>query len=376
MDNSGILDQVTQQFLTVFQDDASILQDVGMHLFFYLSVIQLSISSLWMVIAGESLQRMVSKLVQLSFILGFFYGLIQLGSNWIPDVINGFIQLGQQSGVQSLDPSSIISQGVSISSAIFQGFFNWGLLGHPFVSLVGAIVCLAILIIYALIAAELTIILVKSYVVVSIAGLFFAFGASDYTRSMTQRYISTVIGLGLQLMMLYLLLGVGEHVGENWAVMTQAAADQHELMPMLVILAAVIMYYLVVKHIPVFVANLSGASGLRNYSDTAISSTLGAAYFGAGLVGRAKDTAAGIAGVGMQMGTTAAHVAQTASQELKTHGFTPKGFSQAATVNFSNLSKSAVNTVKDMSRGDNQHLSFGQKFNRHLSDQDVSEANK
>lgn len=366
MDNSGILDQVTQQFLTVFQDDASILQNAGMHLFFYLSVIQLSLSSLWMVIAGESLQRMVSKLVQLSFILGFFYGLIQLGSDWIPDVINGFIQLGQQSGVQSLDPSSIISQGVSISSAIFQGFFNWGLLGHPFVSLVGAIVCLAILIIYALIAAELTIILVKSYVVVSIAGLFFAFGASDYTRNMTQRYIATVIGLGLQLMMLYLLLGVGEHIGENWAVMTQAAANQHELMPMLVILAAVIMYYLVVKHIPVFVANLSGASGLRNYSDTAISSTLGAAYFGAGLVGRAKDTAAGIAGVGMQMGTTAAHVAQTANQELKTHGFTPKGFSQAATVNFSNLSKSAVNTVKDISRGDNQHLSFGQKFNRHL----------
>src|SRR3990167_4138406 len=152
MDNSGILDQVTQQFLTVFQDDASLLQHAGMQLFFYLAVIQLSISSLWMVIAGESLQRMVSKLVQLAFILGFFYGLIQLGSTWVPDVINGFIQLGQQSGVQSLDPSSIINQGISISSAIFQGFFNWGLLGHPFVSLIGAIVCLAILVIYALIA--------------------------------------------------------------------------------------------------------------------------------------------------------------------------------------------------------------------------------
>ena len=201
---------------------------------------------------------------------------------------------------------------------------------------------------------------------VSIAGLFFAFGASEYTRQMSQKYIATVIGLGLQLMMLYLLLGVGEHVGSNWAVMTKAAADNHQLMPMLVILAAVIMYYLVVKHIPVFVANLSGASGLRNYSDTAISSTLGAAYFGAGLMGRAKNVATGVAGAGMQMGTTAAHVAQTASSEIKTHGFTPKGFSQAATVNFSNLGKSAVNTVKDISRGDNQNLSFGQKFNKHL----------
>ncbi|GEM_PF-5760971 len=366
MSDAGILDQVTQQFLSAFQSDGSVFQRAGEHLFYYLCVIELSISAIWMVLAGESLQRLVLRCVQLCFLFGFFYGLIQMGSEWVPDLLNGFIELGQQGGVRSLDPSSIVNQGVSIASAIFQGFFNWGLLTHPFVSLIGAIVCLAVLVIYALIAAELTIVLVKSYVVVSLAGLFFAFGASEYIRSMTQKYIATAIGLGMQLMMLYLLLGVGQHVGSDWASMTAEAASQHQLMPMLVILAAVIVYYMIIKHVPVFVASMSGASGLRDYASATISNTLGATYFGMNVLGNVKSGAGNIARASMQAGTTASHVARTASSEMKTHGVTSKGFAKAATTNFSYIASSAVNTVKDISRGDKQNLSFGQKFNRHL----------
>ncbi len=366
MNHAGILDQVTQQFMSALQQDANIFEAAGRHVFFYLCIIQLSVSAMWMVIAGESLQRLVSKFVQLCFMFGFFYGLIQLCSTWVPDIINGFIELGQQDGVQSLDPSSIISQGVSISGAIFKGFFNWGLLSHPFISFVGAIVCLAILVIYALIAAELTIILVKSYVVVSIGSLFFAFGASEYTRTMTMKYISTVIGLGLQLMMLYLLLGVGQHIGENWALMTKIAAKHHQLMPMLVILAAVIVYYMVIKHVPVFIASLSGASGLRDYAGSAVSSTLGAAYFGTRLLSTAKNVGAGVVGAGVQMGATANHMTRTTASEFKKHGVNATGFAKAAKSNFSNIASSAVNTVKDISKGSNKNLSVGQKFNHHL----------
>lgn len=361
-----ILDQVTQEFLNAFQSDGKLIQKAGEHLFYYLCVIQLSISALWMVIAGESLQRLASRFIQLSFSFGFFYGLIELGSQWIPDLLNGFIQLGQEGGVQSLDPSSIINQGLSISNAIFQGFFNWGLLGHPFVSLIGAVVCLAILVIYALIAAELTIILVKTYAVISLSGLFFAFGASDYTREMAQRYIASAIGLGLQLMMLYLLLGVGQHIGENWAQMTKVAADNHELMPMFVILAAVIVYYMVIKHIPVFIASLSGASGLRHYGEASVSSALGAAFFSSRLANTAKNMGFGAVRAGAQIGTTAAHLSKTAASQFKTHGFNAKGFSGAAKSTVGSFAKATANTVKDISRGEKKNLSFGQKLNRHL----------
>ena len=43
-------------------------------------------------------------------------------------------------------------------------------------------------------------------------------------------------------------------------------------MPMLVILSAVIVYYLIIKNIPPFVAGLSGVGGFRNYGDAAVAS--------------------------------------------------------------------------------------------------------
>ena len=136
MVEQALLDQVTQQFLTAFHHDATIIHRAAAHLFYYLVTIQLSVTSLTLVLSGESLLKSVVRWIQLATLFGIFYALIQLGSEWVPQVLNGFIQLGQQGGVTSLSPSSLVDQGIAIAAAIFHGFFGWGLLGHPFVSLV------------------------------------------------------------------------------------------------------------------------------------------------------------------------------------------------------------------------------------------------
>lgn len=365
--DTGILDQVTQQFMNALERDGNIIQQAGEHLFYYFCIIQLSITALWMVLTGESLQRLVSRMVQLAFSFGFFFGLIQLGGQWVPDLLNGFIEIGQQGGVQSLDPSSIINQGVSISGAIFHGFFNWGLLSHPFVSLIGAAVCIALLILYAFIAAELTVILIKAYAVISVGGLFFAFGASEYTRQMTQHYVSTAIGLGLQLMMLYLLLGVGQNIGSDWAQMTQQAANNHELMPMLVILAAVIVYYLIIKNVPTFIAGLSGVGGFKNYGDTAVGMAINAGFTGANALSNVKRAGTSSIQAGTQMGTGASQVFQSANNAIKQRGFNTQGIKHAGASVAKHVGSAAFNTVRDMATKTNSHLSTGQKFNQHLA---------
>jgi len=373
--DAGILDQVTQQFIAALRRDAVIIQSAAKSLFYYLVLIQLVLSALWMSFAGESLQRFVVKLVQLAFSFGFFYSLIQFGGEWIPNLINGFIELGQKTGVQSLDPSSIVSQGMSISSAIFKGFFNWGLLSHPFVSLVGAIVCIAVLILYGLMAAELTIVLVKSYIVIALGGLFFAFGGSDVTRSMAKNYFQSAIGLGLQLMTLYMLLGVGQHIGSTWAQMTAEAANHHALMPMLVILCAVIVYYMILKNIPPFIAGFSGVGGFRNYGDAAVGMAINTGMSGARLLSRTAGMTGGAAqGLG-QLGVAGKHVINSAAPFQAKHpiqgsGNQLSGFSrvragiQSAT---RNIAGAAGNTVKDMVMKKSPNMSFGQKFNRHIA---------
>jgi len=111
MATMGILDQVTQEFLTSLNRDGFLIQAAAKRLFYYLVMIQLALNALWMTVAGESLQGFISKLVQLAFSFGFFYALIQFGDQWIPQILNGFIHLGEVAGITSLDPSSIVDQG-------------------------------------------------------------------------------------------------------------------------------------------------------------------------------------------------------------------------------------------------------------------------
>lgn len=363
----GILDQVTQQFLEALSHDGRLIQKSAEMLFYYLVVIQLALSAIWMTLAGESVQKFLTRLVQMFFSFSFFYGLIQFGGQWIPQLLNGFIHIGQLAGVKSLDPSSIVDQGMSISGAIFKAFFNWGLLGHPWVSIVGAIVCISILVLYGLMAAELAIVLVKSYILIALGGLFFAFGASDYTEEMAKNYFRAAIGLGLQLMSLYLLLGVGQNIGTEWATMTAHAAEKHELMPMLVILAAVIVYYMILKNIPLFIAGLSSMGGFRNYGDAAVGMATNAGMSGANTLSNLK----GLSGKGIQGLTQAGigfgHALSSGSQGFRQRSNFIDGIAKGTRSVGSNVRYATANTVKNMAMRQNQNLSTGQKFNLHMA---------
>lgn len=345
----GILDQVTQEFLTAFRSDSHAITAAAKSLFFKLALIQLTVSALWMALTGESLQRLLIRFVQLSASFGVFYACIKTGGQWIPDIINGFIELGQTGGVSSVDPSSVVDQGLSLAGALLQAFFNWGLLAHPFVSLVGAIVCIAIVILYGLLAAELAIVLIKSYVLISFSSLFFAFGGSELTRSMSVQYFKTVLGIGLQLMTLYFLMGVGQHVGEQWVGMTQVASEHHELMPMLVILTGVILYYMIVKNVPTFIANLAGVGGLQHSGATSALVALQASRMGSVHLGASARFSGGV----MQ---GSGQVVQAASSAWKAG---PSGVGH--------LASAAFRSAQDAVMQRNTHQTFGQRLNKHLA---------
>lgn len=363
----GILDQVTQEFINALHQDGEKISHLARSLFYYLAVIQLALTSLMMVVRGESLQRFVATLLQLILSLGFFYGLIQLGGQWVPDMINGFIRIGETSGMHSIDPSSVLGQGLTISASIWHAFMNWGLLAHTGVAIAGVVVCIAIVIIYAFMAAELTVILVKAYALVSLSGLFFAFGGSDYTRRMVSSYIQSAIGIGLQLMTLYLLLSVGQQVGAQWAKLTAAAAAQHQLEPMFVVLGAVIVYYLVLKNVPSFVAGLSGVGGFRNYGEAAVGAALTAASSGANALVNAKGLAgSGVRGLS-ELGRGGGSLGRGAAGTFQAAGGGFGGVRAAAKNMASNLGSAVGNTVKDMALRQNGHLSMGQHVNHHLA---------
>lgn len=361
--NTGVLDQVLQEFLQALQRDYTRIEDLAKGLFYYLAGIQIVISAIWMMFKGD-IQEAFVKTLQIFFTISVFYTLVLFGGSWMPQLINGFISIGTtSSGISSLTPSSVMGQGVSIGFAIMDNFSHWGWVTHPFGSLLSCAILIAIIILYALLAAEIAIILIKSYVLMSLSGLMFAFGANEAVRPIAMNYFKAVIGIGLQLLVFYLIMGVGVQIGQDWAHLIGQAASQHELKPFLVVMAAVIVFYMIVKNVPPFIAGLSGVSGFRSYGDAAVGAAMTAGGVGARAAMSAATMGAGgvqaLGQVGKGVFQTGASVAQGVQSGMRAH----HAMGRAAM----NVGAATGGSIKDSIMKANQHMSFGQKFNAKMA---------
>lgn len=361
--STGILDQVLQEFLQALQHDYTRIEELAKGLFYYLAGLQIAISAIWLMFKGDPIEATV-KTIQIFFTISVFYTLVLFGGSWMPQLINGFISIGTtSSGINSLTPSSVMGQGVSIGFAIIDNFSHWGWITHPFGSLLTCAILIAIIILYALLAAEIAIILIKSYVLISLSGLMFAFGANEAVRPIAMNYFKAVIGIGLQLLVFYLIMGVGVQIGHDWATLIGQAAKQHELKPFLVVMAGVIVFYMVVKNVPPFIAGLSGIGGFRSYGDAAVGSAMTAGGVGARAAMSAATMgtggAAGIAQAGKGAFQAAASMAQGAKSGMRAH--------HVAGRSAMNVGASVGGSIKDSVMKANQHMSFGQKFNAKMS---------
>lgn len=347
---SAVLNTVTEQFLHSLQADFDKLQAAGESLFMQLAAIQITITGLYLALKGD-FNTFIVKFVQVVFVLSVFYTAILFGGHWMPAIINSFIGIGANAaGITSLTPSSVIDQGFSIGSAMIDNFGSWGWVTHPFGALLAAILLIMIVILYALLAGELVVILVKSYILVSLSGLAFAFGALEITRPIAMNYFKSVIGIGLQLLAIYLILGVGQQIGNDWADMIKQAAANHELIPFLVVAATVVVYYLIIKNVPPFIAGLTGISGFRSYGDAAVgaamtasASTVSSLTRGGSFVGQAGGRLASAYHMGLQ------------SLQAGGIGGAPE-----------HLRKAMSGAVGQHFRGENRGATFGQRVNQNL----------
>ena len=251
-------------------------------------------------VQGDDLSKMVSKLLQTGLLFGLFFGLIHLGGTWIPEVLNSFMAIGAKaSRLQGLSPNSVFLVGANIAGKMFSMIWKVGFTHIP-----TALLCMFtgffLLIIYCFICAELTVNLVKTYALVAVGPIIFALGNSDFTRSAVTNYLQKIIGMGLHLMILYVLVGVGVSLSNKWILLFQKAqgAEDFVIQTIVPVIGGLIVLYLVIKNVPAFIATISGAAGFRNYGDAAIAASM----TGAGLMAQTMAKATGIGGMGARGG--------------------------------------------------------------------------
>ena len=76
--NTGVLDQVLQEFLQALQRDYTRIEDLAKGLFYYLAGIQIVISAIWMMFKGD-IQEAFVKTLQIFFTISVFYTLVLFG---------------------------------------------------------------------------------------------------------------------------------------------------------------------------------------------------------------------------------------------------------------------------------------------------------
>src|SRR5437660_3130804 len=290
--SSTILNDILRDYESIAAAWFNSLFPIAQGVFWTLVLIELIWSAIWWVVDREDGLAVVTALLRKVLAVGFFYALLLNGGVWIPAVIQGFSRAGAvASGVTDLSPTGVFDQGLALANKILNAVEGLGILEGIFPSLVAAFTALVVVVSFALIAAQLLVALVESFIVIGAGILFVGFSGARWTKFFTERYLSYVASVGVKLFVLYLIMGVGMSIAARWGVVLGRGGFSP--IPFFSVMGGSLVFLFLTWHIPsVAGAMMAGAVHL----------SLADVYYPAMLAGRAGPAGLATAGALVALG--------------------------------------------------------------------------
>jgi type IV secretion system protein TrbL len=274
--HSTILTDLIKQFLGAAAAWYQSLLPVAKSLFLMLASIELTWTAAWSALERDDLNPVFIELIRRLLRLGFFWTVLLRANLWVPAVIEGFVAAGKRAAaaaganLQELNPSTVIDQGVMVSSSVWNGVNSSGWLSALAGALLAALVSLLIFLAFVMVAANLVIALVEMCVVIGGGVLLLGFAGSSWTLPFAERYLSLAVSTGVKLFLLYLIIGLGTALAASWqpeiASAGQSASDFFQ------VLAGALVYAFVAWNVPAYASALLGGS-VATHLDTWLRST-------------------------------------------------------------------------------------------------------
>lgn len=222
--NAQVLDTINDSYKGSTSGWLSSILPIAKSLFWKLAAIEFAWSAIVWVLQQENMQSFTAVVVKKIMGIGFFYALLLHADEWIPAIINSFTKAGQTaSGTSGLSPSSVMDMGINSANVLLLALHDKSIWDDLMTIVIGGLSALAIVLAFTIIAGQLLIALVESYIVISAGVLFLGFGGSRWTTDFTQKYLSYAVGTGVKLFMLYLIIGIGMTEAENWKTLLATA---------------------------------------------------------------------------------------------------------------------------------------------------------
>lgn len=273
LSNAGILDQTIERFNQSASTWAEIIQNHATFLFYTLGVISLSFTFGMMLLRRADIGEFFAEFIRFILFFGFFLWLLRNGPKFSNEIVSSLASIGSQaSRTGAASPSSIVDFGFLLISQSFKNSSIWS----AFDSSVGFVLSLLILIMLSVIAINLSLLFITSWIL-SYAGIFFlGFGGSRWTSDMAINYYKTVLGNAVQIMTMVLIIGVGNDLLENFYNSMSENKTNFEELCVFAVFTMALMF--IANKVPPLVAGIMTGSSLSNIGNfSAASAVVGAA---------------------------------------------------------------------------------------------------
>jgi type IV secretion system protein TrbL len=269
----AILNEIAQSYQSATLGWYGALFPIANRLFGLLAVIEIAWSGLWWALEKQDISSLFSEFLKKIILIGFFYAVLLHAHAFLPAITKSFMLMGANaSHISKLDPSSIFEQGMSIAASILVPLEQLNLLTNTACYLVGGLTSLIVAVCFAIIAGELVVTLIESYLVLG-AGIFFlGFGSSRWTRDYTVRFLNYAMNVGCKLFFLYLIIGVGANMAAHWKELILSGGNLN-MLPFLEVMGGALVYLFIAWTIPHKAANLMSGALHSNLSSAVASTT-------------------------------------------------------------------------------------------------------
>jgi type IV secretion system protein TrbL len=272
---SGVLDQVALDYQLASRTWITRVLDATTDLFFWLAMLEFVIAGLMFAIATpQAREQKAGQFLVKIMVISFVYMLITQSNYWLARLINSFAGVGEYVVGRIMSPSEIVGYGAALSGAILRSVDLIGMMQNPPIVFYMTLTAFVVMVCYVLIAVQVVLTLVQSYILLSTGIFFLAFGAFRATASFAENYLLACAHIGIKLMLLYFVVGLGEPLTRTWAA---ALRDDRffttDVTPIVEVLAGVTILAFIVWYIPNKIssqitggASLGLAAAMRSHS--------------------------------------------------------------------------------------------------------------
>ena len=285
--DTGLLDDVTNRFLTQSATWGTVIKNYASWLFWVLATISMVWTFGLMALKKADLGEFFAEFARFTVTTGFFWWLLSNGPDMAVAIIKSLRTIGSQAGSLPLEltPSGPMTIAFDIVKKAFKGL-SWV---HPIDNLGIVLVSAAVVVAMAVVAANVLIALVTAWVM-AYAGVFIlGFGGGRWTSDMAIGYFKAMLGIALELMTVTLLVAIALSVVDGF----YQRLDESSVYELLLVLSVCVVLALLIHKIPPRVAALAGGGSGARVSTGSIMS--GAAMAAAAVATGGAAIAAGAA---------------------------------------------------------------------------------